>query len=331
MIAPSTTSSTKRNDTLDGLKYVAAAMIVLHHVAGAQLGSIAGRFIYYSAVTSLFFFFAVSGYLHGAVGSRGGAWRLKRLYRIGVPYAFWSVVYLAWGQRDLLLNGGPPFLPNLGLVFFFAGAHGILWFLPVLLACALLSDVFVIGARSRRIGIALCVVVTLALYWSGAAEAIPAAWQNFVLASRYLLVYLGGMEIRAMGPLPSLSRGLLGTLAGVTIIAVGIIGGVSSRLPVPLALTLETTLWSVCVISVLLGAASGMRWFGSAHLAWGREYLIGVYLSHVIWLATFVTLVPPASMRPVLWIPLAWVFCFAGASATTWVLLSIPLSRPVVV
>jgi peptidoglycan/LPS O-acetylase OafA/YrhL len=329
--APSEAVATKRNDTLDGLKYVAAAMIVLHHVAGNQLGSIVGIFLYYSAVTSLFFFFAVSGYLHGAVGERGGAWRLGRLYRLGVPYAFWSLVYLVWGQKDLLLHGGPPFLPNPALVIFFAGAHGILWFLLVLLACALLSDVFVGGARSRRIGIALCVVVTLALYWSGVAGTTPPEWQNFVLASRYLLVYLGGMEIRAMAPFRAPSRARAGALVAVTIVGVGIVGIVSGLLPVPLALTLETTLWSGCVFAVLAGAASGMRWFGTARLAWGREYLIGVYLSHVIWLATFVRFVPPSSLPPALWIPAGWVFCFAGASATTWALLTIPFTRPVVV
>lgn len=317
-----------RNETLDGLKYVAAALIVLHHVSAAAQGSRLGQFLYYSAVTSLFFFFAVSGYLHGPLGVRGAEWRLKRVLRLGVPYLAWSAFFLLWGQRAVL-HGGAPFVPNPLKVIFFAGADGILWFLPVLLVCALLADTVVRNTLSRRVAIAACVAVTLWLYWSGVAAAAPPAWQNFVLSPRYLLVYLAGMEMRASAPqrvVPSLVM----AVAAVAVIGVGMVRVEIGHFSDAMASTMATLLWDVGALAVLLGAVRGMRWFGAARLAWGRDYLIGVYLSHVVWLVVFVSVLPPSAMDLVLWIPLAWVTVFGAASATTWALLSNRFTRPLV-
>ena len=317
-----------RNDTLDGLKYVAAATIVLHHVAAIESGGRLGAFITAAAATALFFFFAVSGYLHGAVGGRGTQWRLTRLTRLGVPYAFWSVVYLVWAQRDLL-HGGAAFTPNPLVVIFFAGAHGILWFLPMLLACALVCDAVIRDGRSRRIAIVACAAAVLVVVWSGIDAAVPAAWVNFVRAPLWLLAYLGGMEIRGMAGegTPSARLAWLGVVAAL---GAGALGAVAGRSPSPLFLTAEMALWTSGALLVLLGAAAGVRWLGVAKLAWGRDYLIGIYLCHVLWLAGFIALVSPNSINPALWIPAAWVFVFTGASLTTWALKSFRLTRPVV-
>lgn len=319
-----------RNDTLDGLKYGAAAAIVLHHVAAIESGGRLGAFVSASAATALFFFFAVSGYLHGGIGKRGVAWRLRRLRRLGIPYAFWSAVYLVWGQRSLL-TGGRPFLPNPLLVVFFAGANGILWFLPMLLACALLCDVVVSDSRSRRVAMGLCVLVAFLLVWTGVVASVKnVTWADFVLAPAWLFTYLAGMEVRAASALPTPSLGLA-ALAVVAVVGVGVVRVLGGPVPSPAYETVEIVLWSGGSILVLLGAASGIKWLGVAKLAWGRDYLIGIYLSHVMWLVLFIALVSPNSMNPALWIPVAWAFTFTGASLTTWVLKSIPLTRPVVI
>lgn len=317
----------QRNATLDGLRYVAAAAIVLHHVAAHEAASRIGAFLVASAATALFFFFGVSGYLHGEIGGRGRAWRWRRFKRLAVPYALWSVVYLAVGQRAMV-HGGPPFLPNPILVIFFAGAHGILWFLPMLLACALLCDVLIRGARSRRIAIVLCVVATVGIYIVG-TSGVPANMVNFALAPRWFLVYLGGMEIRSRVPSSSIAP-LAGVTAIGSIAAVGVLRVFGGHLPVPVSATIETALWVIGALAVLLGATAGMTWFGAARLAWGREYFLGIYVTHVLWLGAFFTLVPPDALRPAVWILVAWVFCFSGASMTTYALKSFRLTRPMV-
>ncbi len=278
--------------------------------------------------TALFFFFAVSGYLHGAVGGRGAAWRWRRFTRLAVPYALWSVVYLAVGQRALL-HGGALYLPKPLMVIFFAGAHGILWFLPMLLACALLTDILVRSARSRMIAILVCIVAIVALYVVGTTS-IPTSMLNFALAPRYLLAYLGGMEVRARAPL-AWRRSVVMGIAIVSIVAVGVLRVTGGGFPVPVSATLETALWIIGALTVLLGAASGMHWFGAARLAWGREYFLGIYVTHVLWLGAFFTVVPPDRWPPAIWILACWAFCFTGAPLTTFALRSFRLTRPMVV
>jgi peptidoglycan/LPS O-acetylase OafA/YrhL len=323
-----TVTPRRRNATLDGLRYVAAAALVLHHVSAHEGGSNVGAFLVASMATALFFFFAVSGYLHGAVGGRGWAWRWRRFTRLAVPYALWSVVYLAVGQRALL-HGGAPYLPNPLTVIFFAGAHGILWFLPMLLVCALLTDILVRSSRSRVIAIVVCIIAIVVLYVVGTTS-IPTSMLNFALAPRYLLVYLGGMEVRARAPVARRGSAIVGVAVGC-IVAVGVLRVTGGGLPLPVSATLETALWIVGALAVLLGAVSGMRWFGAARLAWGREYFLGIYVTHVLWLGAFFTVLPPDRWPPAIWILVCWAFCFAGASLTTFALRSFRLTRPMVV
>jgi fucose 4-O-acetylase-like acetyltransferase len=325
-VAP--TAPLQRNATLDGMKYVAAVTIVLHHVAAHESGSSIGAFLVAAAATALFFFFAASGYLHGDVGGRGRTWLWRRFKRLAIPYALWSVVYLVVAQRALI-GGGEPYLPNPLLVIFFAGAHGILWFLPMLLACAVLTDLLVRGDRSRRIGIGLCVVATVVVYVIGTRD-VPVGLVNFVLAPRWLLVYLGGMEIRAHAP-----RGSVATPAGVAgiaaVLAVGAVHVVDGASLSASAQSIETLLWVVGSLAILLATIDGARWWGVARLDWGRDYFLGIYVTHVLWLGTFFTVIPADSWPPALWILAGWLFCVAGASLTTFVLKSFRLTRPMVV
>jgi fucose 4-O-acetylase-like acetyltransferase len=321
-------ASLPRNATLDGLKYVAAVTIVLHHVAAHESSSWIGAFLVAAAATALFLFFAVSGYLHGAVGGRGKAWLWRRFKRLAIPYALWSVVYLIVAQR-VVLGGGDPYLPNPVLLIFFAGAHGILWFLPMLLACAVLTDLLVRGARSRRIGIALCVAAIVVVYIVG-TSGVPVGLLNFVLAPRWLLVYLGGMEIRAHTPRGSLARPVA-AVGIATMLAVGAARVLDGASLSAVAQSAETLLWVVGALAILLATVDGAKWWGVARLEWGRDYFLGIYVTHVLWLGAFFTVIPADSWPPGLWILVCWAFCVAGASLTTFVLKSFRLTRPMVV
>lgn len=317
-----------RNATIDGLKYVAAAGIVLHHVAANPGGRIA-TFLMVAPLWSLFFFFAVSGYFHGELGDRGARWLLRRIARLGVPYAIWSALLLAWSQREVL-RGAPLLLPRATDVVFFAGAHGILWSLPMLIYCAILVELLARNALMRRVLLVLAIAGTVALYWSpawGAVTASPIA--NFLLASRWLVAYLGGMEVRASSLRTAAPKALL-WLAPAAMAAVGLLRLGSSLLDSRVHTTLETTLWIGTTLAILWGARNGLEWFGVKRLAWGKDYLIGVYITHILWLQFFFTLVPPSTVTSIVWVPLMWAVCLGAASLTVWVLRSNKITRVMV-
>jgi peptidoglycan/LPS O-acetylase OafA/YrhL len=313
-----------RNGTIDGLKYVAAAGIVLHHVAAAPGGRIA-TFLMVAPLWSLFFFFAVSGYFHGELGNRGVRWLRTRIGRLGIPYALWSIMLLAWSQREVL-NGAPVLLPEAVNVVFFAGAHGILWSLPMLIYCAIAVELFARNKPMRRVFLGLCIVLAVALYWSPQWDVVathPLA--NFLLAPRWLIAYLAGMEVRAsrMRIPPRFAL----WLAPAAMVAVGLLRLGSPLLDPRVHLTLETTLWIGTALLILWGARNGLGWFGADRLAWGRDYLIGVYITHILWRQFFFGIVPPWTITSIVWVPAMWAACLGAATLTVALLRSNRVTR----
>lgn len=319
-------SKSKRNPTIDGLKFIAAASIVLLHVSGAYpapRGNFLSGFLTSASYGALFFFFAVSGYLHGALGTRGWSWIRTRFVRLGVPYVVWSVVYLIWG-----LSQGRP-LPSWWHIAFFAGANELLWSLPILLLCAVLAESLIRRPIHRRIfiGVFGILAVLTSLY-------APVAWyanpiRQFIWGARWPLVYALGMEVRAskgrnLGPV--LPIVLLGT-----IILTGVLGAYDLT-PYPLRLyTLTaTTLYIFGSVLLLYGAHSGHHWFVADRLAWGGPFLLGIYVSHYLWLEVMLKLLPTTALRMSVWIPVVWAAVFSLALSTTWLLRSFRITRPAV-
>jgi hypothetical protein len=328
---PAPVARPARNLSLDGLKYVCTALIVLHHVSAIVSGGRLGAFLENAAVTALYAFFAVSGYLHGDVGGRGWAWRWGRFKRLVVPYAFWSCIYLVYDELPgVRAVQAMQFHPNWLGVIFAAGAHGILWFLPALLACAVLADIVIRNATIRRLAIALCFAATAIEVWSRIDQRFFAPW----IAVRFpywLLVYLCGMELRALKP-GTLSRAwswILGIVTLAVMAEAGYLNVKAMFYGVRTFTSAEMLLWLVGALLLVYGAANEL-WPFLNRFAWGRDYLIGIYLSHVLWLAAFMAIVPAATTRPDVWIACGWVFAFTGASLTTMLLLRSRFTRPVV-
>jgi peptidoglycan/LPS O-acetylase OafA/YrhL len=294
----------------------------------ADPGGRIATFLMVAPLWSLFFFFAVSGYFHGELGNRGGRWLLRRITRLGIPYALWSIILLAWSQREVL-RGAPFLLPKVTDLVFFAGAHGILWSLPMLIYCAIIVELLARNVVMRRVLLALAVVLTVVLYVSsqwGAVTAHPLA--NFLLAPRWLVAYLGGMEVRASRERTA-PRSLL-WLAPAAMVAVGLLRLGSSLLDPRVHTTLETALWVGTALAILWGARNGLEWYGVKRFAWGKDYLIGVYITHILWLQFFFTLVPPWTVTSILWVPAMWAACLGAASLTVWLLRSNKITRVMV-
>lgn len=318
-VAPSGDGATvvpkTRNNTLDGLKYLAACALVLHHAA-ARTGDTLGSFLVAAMVWALIFFFAVAGYFHGATGTRGRAWLGKRLVRLGVPYAFWSLIYLLIGQPGALL-GEPLTLPNLYHTAFFAGAHGILWSLPMLFYSAVVAELFARDPLHRRIAIGVCLLGVFALDWSATLQALTAGpLQNFWYAPRWIAAYLLGMEFRALGKLKPPTP-LVRSLVPLSIIAAGALRVYGGVFPQGWPELTSTLLWAATVFILLWGATSGVAWAGASRLAWGGSFLIGIYITHIIWLDVFNTLVRVDQLPAPIWILSAWAFSLAAATLIT--------------
>lgn len=322
-----------RNQTLDGLKYVAAGGIVLHHTAAyaRNAGSTLGAFLVAFPVAALFFFFAVSGYFHGETGTRGGAWLWRRVVRLGGPYVIWSVFYFLWFQRHML-RGGAPFVPKIWAVVFLAGAHGILWSLAMLVYCAVLVELLVKTATLRRVALGVAIAATLAMYWFGPNDVFGASpYANFIYAPRWIVAYLAGMEVRALGPRKT-PWWVYEAAAVASLFAVGYFRLQSARFSAATVLTVETTLWTLGALLVLQGAISGTKWFGAEKLGWGRDYLIGIYVSHVLWLEIYVAAVPPTkALWGAPWIAGTWAFCMIASTVTVALLKSNRFTRPAVI
>jgi peptidoglycan/LPS O-acetylase OafA/YrhL len=263
----------ERNPSIDGLKFMAAALIVLFHVSGvvAVTGSTTGSFVSGASYWALSLFFCVAGYFHGPLGTRGGSWLYRRALRLGVPYAAWSAFYLAFR----IARGAP--LPSWWRIVFLGGAEDVLWSLPLLLACAALAELFVSTALRRRLFGTTFLIAAIA----GVAAASSSQSELGALTPLLVwpFVYAVGMEIRSLSR-PIAAPVLLATAVG-SILALGTlpalaVSGVSSDVA---RLVLNTA----AAAAVLTGAHLNQRWTAAKALAPGGPYLLGVYVLHVFW------------------------------------------------
>lgn len=307
-----------RNPTIDGLKYVAAAGIVLHHMA-ASTGTDLGYALSSGAVWALFFF-SVSGYFHGEIGGRRSAWVRKRVTRLLVPYAVWSLLYLSWGLVQCAANGVQPSLPPAVDIVFFAGLSGTLWSLVLLAGLAVVVDYLVRTTAQRRIAIVLAALVTFAIYLKIDLSVVAANRYNYVLASRYLLAYLLGMEIRAAGSRGRVPLWTIQTVAFAFMFVSGVVRVYPRDLGAPMQLIIQTTLWVAAASLVLVAAARGASLFGVRHLGWAGDYLLGVYVVNMFWHITYLQRVPLAWMPDWAWIAVGSTFVLGMSTAVVAIL-----------
>lgn len=315
--------SGERNPVFDGLKLLSAASIVLLHVAGsypAHRGHFLSGFVTSATYGALFVFFGVSGYFHGSVGTRGWKWLAQRFERLAVPYAVWSGAYLIWDYYHAIQ---PPKWVN---VLFFAGANELLWSLPMLFISATLAELFARTRRRRQI-----LLVVLGALSVASCLLLPPQWyanaaRQFIWGVRWPFMYVLGMEIRA-ARLKS-AGWVLPAVALVAILLSGVLGAFDlTEYPLRLYTLQATVIYAVGAAALLLAAHAGFRWFGVERLAWGGQFLLGIYVSHYLWLNWVLRVLPTSAMRMRVWVPVVWVGVFGAALATSWVLRSIRSTR----
>jgi hypothetical protein len=270
----------------------------------------------------------VAGFFHGSVGTRGGAWLGKRFVRLAVPYFTWSLVFVGWWNIYHIAKGWPLYFPDLVDFVFFAGAAEVLWSLPWLMVCALLAEGFAKTAVSRRGLLAAAALVQLAVWLFVQPEGLPHnAIRQFVEGGRWVFVYVLGMELRA-APTVSGSGRLWIALAATASLAAGLLAiplgpQPTDALPQMVMFCLNGTV----ALSLLAGARAGVHWFGAASLAWGGHYLLGIYVSHGLWLAILIRFVSASSMPVGVWLVFGWIACFGASLLVTRVLLAHRLTR----
>jgi len=322
----------RRDPVIDGLKFVAAGGIVMVHVSMSARPGALRDFTEQIVYSALYFFFLVAGYFHGATGTRGRKWLWQRFWRLGVPYVVWSVVYILWWEGFHLYSHQPLFIPNLTRTIFFAGANEVLWSLPWLFACAVLAEVFARTPTMRRALLVTSGVVQLAVWLLVPAAALPNyGIRQFIEGARWLFVYVAGMELRAARAVPGRPSVWIGTALGCSA-AAGVVAMFTHAQPTVLVPEIVLfVLNGVVAFAALAGARAGARWFGVGRLAWGGDYLLGIYCSHHLWLDILARIIPPHSLPALLWMPFAWTVCFGVGILVTGALLKSRFTRPAVI
>jgi fucose 4-O-acetylase-like acetyltransferase len=317
-----TGQTTRRDPTIDGLKFIAAAAIVMVHVAQKWPASGLANFVEQVSFSALYFFFLVAGYFHGATGTRGVRWLAGRFARLAVPYAVWSAVLIGFYNLYDLVRRLPPYLPDPVRVIFFAGADEVLWALPWLLACAVLAEMFARTPMTRRLLLLAAAAVQLAVWILVPSSALPQfGVRQFILGGRWVVLYVAGMELRARKSVPGSAFGwvcaaiLASAAAGGLALIVGAQPGGRSQYVMFL-------LNATVAVALLAGSRVGAEWFGVGALSWGGDYLLGIYVSHALWLFILLQLVSATSMPAYVWLPFGWAICFGAAVIVTRLLLS---------
>jgi hypothetical protein len=326
---PANTSQKARRDpTIDGLKLVAAAAIVMVHVSMQPAASALPRFFEQVSYSALYFFFLVAGYFHGARGTRGAAWLRQRFVRLAVPYYVWSLVFVAWWNLYHIAKGWDLWFPEWWKFLFFAGAAEVLWSLPWLFACALAAEMFARTDAGRRALLVVMAVLQLAIWAFLPQSMIPNfAIRQFINGARWIFIYAAGMEIRAADrPLGTPTFWTAGGL--VALVSAGLLATITGAQPTGFWQQIAMFLLNGTVaVSLLAGARVNAKWFGARHLAWGGDYLLGVYCSHGLWLAILIRFVSADSMPVPVWLVFGWVVCFGAALLVTNGLLSTRWTR----
>jgi surface polysaccharide O-acyltransferase-like enzyme len=325
---------TNRNRALDGAKTAAALGIVLLHVANVAQGS-SPRLWYPGLLVqlsngALFLFFVVAGYLHGPLGTRGRDWLVQRFGRLSIPYAFWSVVALGISTIAAIALGRQPPLPSVWKILFFAGAKDVLWSLPMLFYAAVVVELLVRSDAARR-ALIVCAAATMVIVFAVFPQS---AWpvdtlRYYVLAPRWLMLYLLGMELRADRRVHSLPAGLFATAvaAGLAYVGVTTLLPSAAAMNPALALTLFSTANAVVALGTVGLAVRCPDQTMLSRLAWGGPLLLGVYVTHYFWLEAWVIVSGQGVGHTAAWIVAGWIVCGSLAIATTAGFMKVPALR----
>lgn len=338
------TAAVKHLDWVDGTRCVAALAVVLLHAAASAVtdSSLLGSSGWWAA--NLFdsatrwcvpVFVMLSGALLLAPGHQDQAWAdfyRRRLIRVLLPLAFWSLFYLAYDSGWVLARGGEPdwrFMLRQTLV---GMPYFHLWFLFMLPGLYLLTPLLrqLLAVLCRRQRVVLCA----GLFALAAASRLFAVWRGdgppffALLFLPYIGYFLAGHLIAtgsrtSRWPWPTL-------LAGIALTAAGC-GGFAEQGRLA-AGTYFYDYFSVTTIPAGLAAFALCQRLPAWRLfAWLAPVSFGIYLIHPLLLdLMWQNGLRPTSSHPALAISLLTVAAFAGSVPLAWLLLKLPLLRRVV-
>ncbi len=301
---------------LDAMRVVAAIGIIWVHAAqsaaGKQLnpiGTFGVPFYTYLAVL-----FMARGLTRTDQQRSLGVYILSRLYRVYLPFLFWSAIYLALQETKGFLE--THHLPNLHWHVLYYGGHEHLWFLPYLLVVTVVGAILVCllhdRPRARRtvsivlvlLGVASCFWKQPAWieariddveFWRYAFRAMPTVFFSIALA----------LETASRGTLPRSTPQV--ATGGLFLVLLALMLQVSEG---PLKALRTCAGFGVLLIALLPIHAPFWERVGRL----GR-YSYGIYLSHLLFIRIVVLWMHRYEVRPSLTLDvLTFVFAFVSAS-----------------
>jgi surface polysaccharide O-acyltransferase-like enzyme len=325
--------SQTRNHSIDLLRVVAALDIILLHVTAHAInqGQPSEAVVWLNKMTrwGVPAFLACSGYLYGRwlISSREpGQWLARRSRRLLIPYAFWSLVYIAMLSATAVYVGKS--IPHWDWVnvIFTGAAYSPLWFLPALFYASVVGLLAVtkLGLTRLYVLVGLLAAATIGLSVAGVI-----GWGFWEALPLFVFTYLTGTVLFVHEA--RLSRAGAGVVFALVVAGLAVFAFTS--IPDP--------------AHTLVGAARRITWYatGPALLMCalalsipemprvGRitPYLIGVYLAHSVWLEIFAWFLPDASMPALQWVAIMYPLVTVTTIASVMLGARFRLLRPVLV
>jgi surface polysaccharide O-acyltransferase-like enzyme len=324
---------------MDGMRVVAAGVVVLVHVTAMQVTrgapDLIVRLLNGLSAWGVPFYLPVSGYLHGRsarAAAEPGAWRLARVRRIAIPYAFWSLAYMAFRVWVSLRNGtGMPHWNPLAVVLI-GQANSSLWFLPAVLYAGLLLSLFP-SRRSATLIFMLALAGQVVLAVAGGHIPYSAFVYRFPLA---LASYSAGYMVGTGAIVPALRTGasrvvLASALAVVCGAAIAVLPLVHASAGVIGALGQAATvgMWVVGWLVFVWAAQAGPR-TPVARLAPASGVVLGVYASHTLVIMMLAEVIAPTSLAAALWVALVFPVTLVATFSLSAGMARVPALRPLV-
>lgn len=154
---------------LDVMRIVAALGIIWVHAATSEAGKMLSPVGTFGVpfYTYLAVLFMARGLTRRDQQRSLGGYIASRLYRVYLPFLFWSVVYLTLQETKGFIETHR--LPNLSWRVLYYGGHEHLWFLPYLMIVTIVGAILVRGLHDRK---ALRIPTIILLLATGAAACL---------------------------------------------------------------------------------------------------------------------------------------------------------------
>ncbi|CNH65373.1 Serine/alanine racemase [Yersinia intermedia] len=303
-----------RNNTLDLVKLIACGFVICLHVAGfPELPSWGQNSIFLLSRWAVPFFFIVSGYYLGAKGSLDV---LKKIKKIICIYLFASLLYLSFIFVKSRFNIMTVISDGLSPSVFIFGPYFHLWFLIALIYGSLGLLFFIDNSRGF-VPIVLSVIIILTCW---CFDLLKSAGVD--VGAFYVMRSLNSFAFMWFGILIYRKKHRIKISSSLFIIVLSSFMMVAEPLPLNYLFGFDSSarqfpLFSAPLVYGVLMLSLSVRCDESTATRIGRDYSLGVYIIHPMWIYVLYKFLPSGYSTPsILIVTLTFILCVSSLFIT---------------